>query len=94
MDSRLEKLLAPESNIVRMQRELYLYPGLQGDNQQIYHRVFGWGVTDINMVEWKTALQKSIGNYLNNGGHFHGGFCFLLRDDFAWGSKVYGQMMR
>jgi hypothetical protein len=94
MDSRLEKLLAPESNIVRMQRELYLYPGLQGDNQQIYHRVFGWGVTDINTVEWKTALQKSIGNYLNNGGHFHGGFCFLLRDDFSWGNQVYRQMIR
>ncbi len=28
LDSRLETLLAPESNIVRLQRELYLYPGI------------------------------------------------------------------
>lgn len=91
MDSRLEQLLAPESNIVRMQQELYLCPGLQGDNQQVYQRVFGWGVTDIRSVPWKTSLQKAIGEYLNNGGHFHGGFAFLLKEDFDWGNQVYRQ---
>jgi len=91
MDSRLEGLLAPESNIVRVQREMYLYPGLQGDNQQIYQRVFGWGVTDINSVPWKTSLQKAVGEYLNSGGHFHGGYSFLLREDFSWGRQVYRQ---
>jgi hypothetical protein len=89
MDARLEKLLSSESNIVRLQRELHLFPGLQGDNQQIYQRVFGWGVTDINSVPWQTALQKSVGAYLNAGGHFHGGFAFLLREDFGWGGQVY-----
>lgn len=89
MDPRLSVLLPSESNIARMQRELYLFPVIQGDNQQIYHRVFGWGVTDINAVPWKSSLQKSIGEYLNNGGHFHGGYCFLLKDDFAWGEQVY-----
>jgi hypothetical protein len=91
MDSRLQKLLAPESNIVRLQREMYLYPALQGDNQQIYQRVFGWGVTDINSVPWKTSLQNAVGEYLNRGGHFHGGYCFLLRKDFNWGKQVYRQ---
>ena len=93
MDARLERLLAPESNIVRLQREMYLYPGLQGDNQQIYHRVFGWGVTDINSVPWQTSLQKAVGQYLNSGGHFHGGYSFVLKDDFCWGSQVYRQAM-
>ena len=89
MDSRLDGLLSPASNIVRLQCELYLYPGLQGDNQQIYHRVFGWGVTDINSVPWKTSLQKAVGQYLDSGDHFHGGYCFILKDDFCWGSQVY-----
>ena len=93
MDSRLQTLLPSDSNIVRLQREVYLYPGLQGDNQQIYHRVFGWGVTDINSVPWKTSLQKAIGQYLNTGGHFHGGYCFLLREDFSWGDQVYLRRM-
>jgi GNAT-like C-terminal domain/N-acyltransferase N-terminal domain len=89
LDTRLQPLLSPESNIIRMQRELYLFPGLQGDNQQIYHRVFGWGVTDINHMPWRTSLQKAVGGYLNNGGHFHGGYGFLLKEDFAWGNQVY-----
>ena len=89
MDTRLQDILPPESNIVRLQHEMYLYPGLQGDNQQIYQRVFGWGVADINSVPWKTSLQKTIGQYLNNGGHFHGGYCFLLKDDYCWGNQVY-----
>ena len=91
MDPRLQKLFAPESNIVRLQREMYVYPGLQGDNNQYYERIFGWGTKDINKVEWKTSLQKTIGAYLNNGGHFHGGYCFLLREDFDWGNQVYRQ---
>jgi hypothetical protein len=89
MDPRLQKLLAPESNIVRLQREMFVYPGLQGDNNQYYERIFGWGTKDINKVEWKTSLQRIIGNYLNGGGHFHGGYCFLLKDDFNWGGQVY-----
>ncbi len=92
MDPRLQKLLAPESNIVRLQREMYVYPDLQGDNNQYYERIFGWGTKDINAVEWKTSLQKTIGAYLNAGGHFHGGYCFLLNDDFNWGEQVYWRM--
>jgi hypothetical protein len=94
MDPRLQNLLAPESNIVRLQREMYLYPGLQGDNNQYFERIFGWGVKDINTVEWKTSLQRTIGAYLNNGGHFHGGYCFLLKDDLAWGKQVYSDPTR
>jgi hypothetical protein len=89
MDPRLQKLVPPESNIVRLQREMFVYPGLQGDNNQYYERIFGWGTKDINAVEWKTSLQRTIGNYLNSGGHFHGGYCFLLKDDFNWGGQVY-----
>jgi hypothetical protein len=89
MDTRLQPLLSAEANIVRLQRETYAYPGLQGDNQQIHHRVFGWGVTDIHTVPWVTSLQKAAGRYLEDGGHFHGGYGFLLREDFAWGEQVY-----
>ena len=89
MDPRLQRLLAPESNIVRLQREMFIYPGLQGDNTQYYDRVFGWGTRDINAVEWKTSLQRAIGAYLNNGGHFHGGYGFLLKDDIDWGGQIY-----
>jgi hypothetical protein len=92
MDTRLQTLLPPESNILRLQCEMYLYPGLQGDNQQIYQRVFGWGVTDASNLPRKNSLQRVVGQYLDRGGHFHGGFCFLLKDDFNWGKQVYRRM--
>jgi len=93
LDTRLQKLLPPESNIVRLQREMYLYPGLQGDNNEYLERIFGWGVTDVNSVPWKTSLQKAVGRYLSEGGHFHGGYCFLLKEDFDWGKQVYLRQM-
>jgi hypothetical protein len=89
MDPRFSALLAPEANIVRLQGELYLYPGIQGNNDQIRNRVFGWGVTDISAVPWTTSLQKAVGRYLTEGGHFHGGYFFCLRDGFDWGKRVY-----
>jgi len=89
MDPRWGELLAPQSNIVRLQSELFLYPGIQGDNDQIYQRVFGWGVTDARAVEWKTSLQKAVGPVLESGGHFHGGYCFLLKEDLDWGRQPY-----
>ncbi|MGE5598619.1 MAG: acyltransferase domain-containing protein [Bacteroidota bacterium] len=89
LDPRLEALLSPESNIVRLQREMYLYPGIQGHNDQVYQRVFGWGVTDLKDAPRRTSLQQAVARYLEAGGHFHGGYCFLLKDDFHWGSRVY-----
>lgn len=92
LDSRFDGLLPPDSNIVRLQRELFLFPGIQGDNDQIYNRVFGWGVTDYKKVEWKTSLQKAVGAYFDQGGHFHGGYCFALKGYFNWGSQEYRKM--
>ena len=93
LDARLEALLPPESNIARLQHEVYLYPGIQGNNDQVYQRVFGWGNTDLSNAPRRTSLQKAVGQYLEAGGHFHGGFCFLLKDDFHWGSQVYRSYM-
>ena len=93
LDTRLDHLLPEDANIVRLQRELYLWPGIQGDNSQVLQRVFGWGVRDTNALPCRTSLQRSVGTYLRNGGHFHGGFCFLLTEDFAWGSQPYRQAM-
>ena len=89
LDARLDGLLAPDANIVRLQRELHLFPGIQGDNKQIIQRVFGWGVEDVAQAPRATSLQRVVGEYLDAGGHFHGGYCFMLKDDFAWGSQAY-----
>jgi hypothetical protein len=70
-------------------REFYLYPGVTGDNNGVIERVFGWGIRDITGLPRRTSLQKAVGEFLDKGGHFHGGSCFLLNEDFAWGTQVY-----
>jgi hypothetical protein len=89
LDPRLDGLLGEETNIVRLQRELYLYPGIQGGNGQYLERVFGWGVTDLRGVPRTTRLQRAVGDFIDAGQHFHGGFGFLLWPDVAWGMRPY-----
>ena len=89
LDTKLEAILSPESNIVRMMREFYLYPGTASGNHGFFERVFGWGTTDITGIPRKTSLQKAIGEFTDKGGHFHGGSCFLLNEDLDWGKQVY-----
>jgi hypothetical protein len=84
LDPRWSQLLPPSSNIVRLQRAMHLFPGLQGDNRQVVQRVFGWDAADSHDVPWRTTLQQAAGRYLEEGGHFHGGFGFLLKEDFRW----------
>jgi hypothetical protein len=91
LDPRFDGMLPPDSNIVRLQRELFLYPGIQGDNAQIYNRVFGWGVNDLSNAPRNSSLQKTVAHYLEKGGHFHGGYAFMMKEDFNWGGQVYRQ---
>jgi hypothetical protein len=92
LDPRLEAILSPDSNIVRTMREFYLYPGTASGNHGFFERVFGWGINDIKGLPRKTSLQRAVGDYTDQGGHFHGGSCFLLNEDLDWGSQVYRQM--
>lgn len=81
LDPRWSSLLPATSNIVRLQRALQLFPGIQGDDRQILQRVFGWDAKDCHAVPWETTLQKAAGRYFDEGGHFHGGFGFVLNED-------------
>jgi len=89
LDTKLEQLLSPESNIVKMMKEFYLYPGTASGNHGFFERVFGWGITDIKGLPRNTSLQKAIGDFADKGGHFHGGSCLLLNEDLDWGTGVY-----
>lgn len=89
LDNQFEVLLPPASNLVRFQREVYLFPIPQGGG--LIRRVFGYGYSeaDVARLPRRTGMQRAFAAHLEAGGHFRGGGCFLLKDDVHWGSAYY-----
>ncbi|MHB0876462.1 MAG: acyltransferase domain-containing protein [Anaerolineae bacterium] len=90
LDSQFEELLPASSNLVRFQREMYLYP-LRDDGHTAIRTVFGFGadVADLARFPRRTGMQRAFAAHLEAGKHFHAGGCFLLKEDADWGSTYY-----
>ncbi len=90
LDSQLEQLLPPTSNLVRFQREVYLFPALSND-LHLLKVVFGCVPEDLNKAPGDTVLRRALLERLLGGGKLRAsaGGCFLLPDDLNWGSQVY-----
>jgi len=90
LDTRLPELLPSSSNIVRFQKEMYLYPRLYKRNGLLFEAIFGKGVANLDAAPMQTSLQRAAAAFLKAGGRFNnGGGCFLLLDDLKWGSRHY-----
>lgn len=90
LNGELEKLLPPDSNILRFQREFYLFPiGLGPDS--VFWRVFNGIPKDLAKAPRDTALRRAILDYALAGNKFRptGGGCFLFPEDVNWGAQVY-----
>ncbi len=88
-DSQLQKILLPSSNIVKFQREFYLYP-LKASDFQTFERVFGGKLDNVKSLKAKSSLQKAILDYINEGNHMRQTAMFLLKDDLKyWGEAFY-----
>ena len=80
-DSRLSLVLDNDkSNIIRVQRQFYLYPIKEGDSMLRYE-VFGDWKADPNKVELKTTLQKAAHDYMKTGRRFNTLSMVVLRED-------------
>lgn len=96
LDSQFPDLLPPSSNLVRFQREVYLFPIPRGGG--LIRRVFGYGFEerdgtvspeDLARLPRRTTMQRAFAAHLEAGGRFRGGGCFLLKEDTNWGSACY-----
>lgn len=96
LDTLFPDLLPLTSNLVRFQREVYLFPIPHGGG--VIRRVFGHGfeekdgtVSDADRARLPrgTGMQRAFAAHLDEGGRFRGGGCFLLKEDLNWGSEVY-----
>ncbi|MFW6156570.1 MAG: hypothetical protein ACOC7J_04565, partial [Armatimonadota bacterium] len=93
LNTALQKLAKPSSNIVRFQREVYLFPiGLSDDS--LASALFG-GLRrklpeDLSEYPRETSLQRAYLDAVEAGEYeAGGGGCFLLPEDVDWGSQVY-----
>jgi hypothetical protein len=83
LDEQLQRILKPESNIVKFQRLGHLF--CSGKPSDAVWRVFGEkGLAEgVGAVEPKNDLQRRIANFLNNGGTLYFGGLYILRDELA-----------
>lgn len=90
LNSRLQELLPPTSNLVRLQREVYLLPYETAD-MQLVNVILGGLPEDPEKAPRDTALQRALLDELIAGQHddARAGACFLLPEDFNWGRQVY-----
>lgn len=77
LDHQLESLISPASNIVKFQKDFYLYPILANDFQT-FERVFGEKPTDLSKAPRNTPLQAAILDYVLSGHHMRSGAGFIL----------------
>ncbi len=96
LDNLFPDLLPATSNLVRFQREVYLFPIPRGGG--VIRRVFGYGFEETDgavsgedraRLPRDTGMQRAFAAHLDTGGRFRGGGCFLLKEDLDWGREVY-----
>lgn len=80
LDAQLQRILPKDANIVRFQREFYLYPVLS-DEKFAYGRVFGNPEIDIAQAPEDTSLRKSIKQFVMGGGKMRFSSGIILKKD-------------
>jgi hypothetical protein len=88
LEPQLQYILPGSSNIVRFQKEFYLYP-IKTDHRSVYKRIFGNSEVDIAQAPRNTTLQRAVAEYVLAGNHLHAGAGFILKDDMQWGTQTY-----
>lgn len=83
MDPQLACVLSHDSNPLKFQRSVYLYPS-KPDPNSLWH-IFLCSVSDTpaESLPQDTTLQKHIAAFLGKGNQWHGGSMFLLPEDMA-----------
>ncbi len=79
-DPGLQEILAPDRNIVRVQKQFYCYPTEEGD-RMIRLEVLGDEHADHRKLEPRNSLEQGMFGVWDRGGRFHTTGMFLLREE-------------
>jgi len=90
LNAELAEFLPESANIVRFQREFYLFPIALGSDDLLW-RIFDEVPKDLTHAPRDTTLRRGVLDRLLSGQGLRpiGGGCFLLPEDFNWGAQVY-----
>jgi hypothetical protein len=86
MDPQFQTILPDSSNIVKFQKEFYLFP-IRSNEEETYRRVFGAAEVDPATAGRDTGLRRAILDHAAAGNRPHAASGFLLQDDLTSGMK-------
>lgn len=88
-NTQLEEILAPESNLVRYMREVYLCPAYAGETGGLWF-IFLQEPFDAATAPRDTRLQRDILAYLEKGNVWRGGAMLFMREHLdRFGEQYY-----
>ena len=79
-DPTLKEILAPDRNIIRVQRQFYGYPTEEGE-EMIRLEVLGDRKADYRELAPRNSLEQGMFEQWRRGGHFYTTGTFLLREE-------------
>ncbi len=85
---QLQQILPPESNIVRFQREAYLYP-FPGTPGFLWDYVFGEKVKSLAEAPRDTSLRRAVLDWMDAGGEIYDLAGVMFHGPDEWGSQPY-----
>ena len=81
-DPGLREILAPDRNIIRVQKQFYCYPTEEGD-RMIRLEVLGDENADPRKLTPRNSLERGMFAVWDRGGRFHTTGMFLLREEVS-----------
>ena len=89
-DRQMRDFVPSSSNMLRMQREVYICPAAMGAGN-LPHHILDGVPEDLSKVPRNTGFQRALVDFLAGGGKLRpiGGSWFLLKEDVDWGGEVY-----
>lgn len=89
-NTQLQEIFPENANLVRFQRELYLYPSASGPWDGLWFIFLQSGKPDPETVPLNTTLQRKIYEYLQKGIRWRCGNMFMVMDDVEqFGTQLY-----
>jgi hypothetical protein len=93
LNNQFQEFLSPESNIIKFQKEGYLYPLPTPDGKAGIDRIFGKSDIDPLTAPRDTSLRSGVVDILRGGNPLRSGGMFILKEDTAQlGTKKYISM--